>query len=282
MKPLEFAGELTQAEFDTFQDFFYRSTGMRFESSKRYYVDKRILGRITETGAGNFHDYMVLLRRKDNKAELQHLVNVMTINETYFFRDESQFECLVRSILPEVVAKLPKGRTIKIWSSPCSSGEEPYSLALYLLEYWSKVDMYDIEIVGSDIDTHILELAAKGVYSWRSVQHLPKSILAKYFQETAGGDFKFSDDIKSVVQFKRVNIMDPVQTKQFREFDVIFSRNMLIYFDDISRRVAADVFYDSLRPGGFLCVAPTESLSHTSALFKLRRFPESHIYQRPL
>jgi chemotaxis protein methyltransferase CheR len=216
------------------------------------------------------------------KEEMQALVNALTVNETYFFRDDAQFKILVTDLLPQIVKRMGASRTIKIWSCPCSSGEEPYTIALALLETWRDIDRYEIEIVGTDIDTEILTMARQGIYSERSVQYVTPSILSRYFDRLPGNRFQISKDLRSSVRFERVNVVDPAQTKSFRDFDVIFSRNMLIYFDDASRRMAADAYFDSLRPGGYVCLAASESMTRISSLFKPMSFPSATVYQRPL
>jgi chemotaxis protein methyltransferase CheR len=130
------AGRISIGEEDflKFQEYFYRKTGIQFEPAKRYFVDKRLLERIEATGASSFRSYFTMLRFQASGEELQHLTNLMTVNETYFFREEYQFECLVNSMLPELVARRAQGLPIRIWSIPSSSGEEAYSIAIYLLE----------------------------------------------------------------------------------------------------------------------------------------------------
>ena len=160
---------LSNQDFETFREFFYRHTGMYFEDSKRYFVDKRLIERMETAGSRTLREYLAMVRLQPSGAELQALVNALTVNETYFFRDLVQIECLTHRIIPEVVANLKGRQTLKIWSSPCSSGEEPYSIALHLLEYWPQVDDYEIEIYGTDIDSQIIEQAKRGIFSTRSV-----------------------------------------------------------------------------------------------------------------
>jgi chemotaxis protein methyltransferase CheR len=270
---------ISKEEFCRFQEYFYRKTGIQFEESKRYFVDKRLVERIEATDSGTFRNYFMMLRFEASGDELQTLTNLMTVNETYFFREEYQFKCLVTSILGEITRNKADSRPIRIWSVPSSSGEEPYSIAIYLLEHWSGISQWDIEIISSDIDTAILKRARQGLYSARSVQHLPAKILAKYFEEQGDG-YQVSDDLRQSVEFTRVNLMNPADVRAYRGFDVIFCRNLLIYFDDLSRRQAADTFFDALNPGGFLCLGHSESMSRISSLFQVRKFPESIVYQR--
>ena len=271
---------ISQEDFLKFREFFYRKTGIQFEDSKRYFVDKRLVERIVATGSGNFRNYFVMLRFETSGEELQALTNLMTVNETYFFREEYQFQCLITSILPELTARKKDYSPIRIWSVPSSSGEEAYSIAMYLLEYWPGINTWDVEIISSDIDTKILAQARTGSYTARSIQKLPKELLEKYFKCNGGG-YQICDDLRQAVEFTRVNLMKPADVRAYREFDVIFCRNLLIYFDDLSRRAAADTFFDALNPGGFLCLGHSESMSRISSLYKVRKFTDSVVYQKP-
>lgn len=270
---------ISHEEFLKFREFFYRKTGIQFEDSKRYFVDKRLIERIEATGSDNFRNYFITLRFETTGQELQTLTNLMTVNETYFFREEYQFKCLVSSMLPEITTRRKKQRPIRIWSVPSSSGEEPYSIAMYLLEYWPSINLWDVEIISSDIDTKIIAQARRGLYSERSIQHLPKNLLEKYFCHK-GEDYQICDDLRQAVEFTKVNLMKPSDVRGYREFDIIFCRNLLIYFDDLSRRQAADTFYDALNPGGFLCLGHSESMSRISSLYQVRKFPDAVIYQK--
>lgn len=273
---------ITDADFLKFREFFYRKTGIHFEDNKRYFVDKRLLDRIEATGADNFRSYFIALRFEADGAELQQLVNAMTVNETYFFRESYQFDCLVKDMLAEVVRHKKPGGRIRIWSIPSSTGEEPYSIAIYLLERWPLIDQYEVEILSSDIDTTVLSAAQRGVYSARSIGQLPKPYLDKYFRRVADNEFEISRDLVAAVDFSRVNLSDANDTRRFRDIDVIFCRNLLIYFDDQSRRLAAEAMFDTLSPGGFVCLGHSESMSRISSLYTVRRFPDAMVYQKPL
>jgi chemotaxis protein methyltransferase CheR len=273
---------LSVEEYNKFRDFFYRKTGIYFDESKRYFVDKRVLGRVSASGCASFREYFVMLRFQTSGEELQKLINSLTVNETYFYREDYQFECLVKSILPEAIRHKRRGDLIRIWSVPCSSGEEPYSLAMYLLECWPQVDDYSIELVASDIDTQILEMAKRGIYESRSLIHLTKPLIAKYFQTLPEGRFEISQDLRDSVDFTQVNVSDLGQMRRYRDFDVIFCRNLLIYFDDESRRIAAEALFNALHNGGFICLGHSESMSRITSLFRIRRFPEAIVYQKHL
>jgi chemotaxis protein methyltransferase CheR len=272
---------ITEEDFSKFKEFFYRRTGISFEKSKRYFVDKRLVERIEATGTGTFRGYFTLLRFQASGEELQQLTNVMTVNETYFLREEYQFKCLVNSILPEIVQRRVGTDPIRIWCIPSSSGEEPYSVAMYLLESWSGIQQWDVEIIASDIDTSIIRRARVGRYSARSVQYLPDPWLKKYF-ESAHDEYQLCDDLRQAVRFTHVNLAEPTDTLGYRNFDVIFCRNLLIYFDDASRQTASETFFEALNPGGYLCLGHSESMSRISSLFEVRKFSEAIVYQKNL
>ena len=280
--PLSESGPaISDEDFLKFKEFFYRRTGISFELTKRYFVDKRLVERIEATRTGTFSGYFTLLRFQASGEELQQLTNLMTVNETYFLREEYQFRCLVESILPEIVRRKVAKNPIRIWCIPSSTGEEPYSIAMYLLEHWSGIREWDVEIISSDIDTSVLRRARAGRYSPRSVQHVPTPWLKKYFKGI-GEEYQLCDDIRDAVEFTRVNLSEATEILSYRSFDVVFCRNLLIYFDDLSRQTAAETFYEALNPGGFICLGHSESMSRISSLFKVRKFPEAIVYQKGL
>lgn len=268
-------------DFQKFREFFYRKTGIQFEPSKRYFVDKRLVERIEATASDTFRSYFTLLRFQASGEELQQLTNLMTVNETYFFREEYQFKCLVDSILSEITARKSDRSPIRMWVIPSSSGEEPYSIAIYLLEQWAGINDWDVEIISSDIDTHMLAQARRGLYSARAIQQLPARYLQKYFKRS-GENYQLGDDVRGAVEFTRVNLSERADTRAYRNFDVVFCRNLLIYFDDLSRKTAAETFYDALNPGGFILLGHSESMSRISSLYKVRKFPDAIVYQKPL
>lgn len=151
-----------------------------------------------------------------------------------------------------------------------------------MLENWPRVDDYNVEIVASDIDTHALAMAKAGIYNARSLQYVPKETVRRYFTEIGNNRFEIIPAIRESIEFTTVNVNDRSQTRSYRSFDVIFCRNLLIYFDDVSRRQAAEAFYDALNPGGFICLGHSESMSRMSALFTVRKFPQAIVYQKPL
>lgn len=270
---------LSPDDLQRFCEFLYRRTGMTFGESKRYYIDRRVGERMAATGDASFAAYFARLRSQPR--ELEAVTNAFTVNETYFYREAHQLRALSRALLPEIVEAKGPGDKIRIWSAPCSTGEEPYSLAIWLLENWRLVDAYNVEIVGSDIDTRALAGARLGDYGARALSRLPPELADRYFEDTRLGSRRIIQDLRESVTFTPVNLVDRTSVTSAGEFEVIFCRNVLIYFDEAARRTAAENLYAALRPGGFLCLGHTESMSRIDDRFEVRRFEDAVVYQRP-
>ena len=270
----------TQEDVRRLCEFLYRRTGMSFDDNKRYYIDRRLAERIAATASGSFQSYFATLR-SDAHQEIEHLVNAFTVNETYFYREDHQLDCLTSDLMREVIDRKKDGDPIRIWSIPCSTGEEPYSIAIWLMENWNEVDNHNIEIVGSDIDTRALKAASEGCYGARALIRLPREVVHRYFEQIEADQFQIDAGLRDSVQFTRANLIDPKDMARNRDFDIVFCRNVLIYFDDASRRLAAENLYDCLRPGGYICLGHSETMSRISSLFSVCRFPAAIVYQRP-
>ena len=270
---------LSAADLAILTDFLHARTGMRFGETKRYYIDRRVADRMAETRLTSFADYHALLRSEP--GEVERLINSFTINETYFYREEHQLSCLSQFILPEIIRSKQPGEKIRIWSVPCSSGEEPYSIAIWLLENWALVDAYNVEIVGSDIDTDIIAEALEADYGSRAVMRLSPELIESYFAPSANGRFRLIQDLRESVTFTPCNITDPASVARQGRFDVIFCRTLLIYFDAAARVRCMDNLFASLVPGGYVCLGHSESMARISARFTTRRFPQAIVYQRP-
>lgn len=251
---------------------------MTFGESKRYYVDRRVAERMAITGAGSFASYFTRLR--SDAGELEAVTNAFTINETYFYREAHQLRALSGDLLPEIAAAKGPGEKIRIWSLPCSTGEEPYSIAIWLLENWPLVDAYNIEIVGSDIDTQALQDARTGRFGERALSRMPTTLADAYFEPPRSGVRRIIQDLRESIQFSPVNLVDASSMTTAGRFEIIFCRNVLIYFDDAARRTAAENLFAALRPGGFLCLGHTESMARIDDRFEVRRFADAVVYQR--
>ncbi|NKE47755.1 protein-glutamate O-methyltransferase CheR [Roseomonas frigidaquae] len=273
------SASLSAAELQRLSAFLYRQTGMLFGETKRYYIERRLADRYAATGISDFATYFGRLRT--DAAERETLVNAFTINETYFYREEHQLACLSRSLLPELITTRQPGDKIRIWSVPCSTGEEAYSIAIWLLENWRLVDAYHVEIIGSDIDTRVLEAAREGLYGERALSRLPPGLRDAYFEPARRHQRRIIQDLRESVSFSPANLIDAASMAVHGVFDVIFCRNVLIYFDEESRLLAAGNLFDRLAPAGFLCLGHTESMSRISQRFDVRRFEDATVFQRP-
>lgn len=262
-----------------FCDFLYKRTGILYGESKRFYIERRLADRMQRTGTNTFSAYMAVVRA--GGAETEQLINSFTVNETYYYRDDSQLRCLSRSLLPDIVSTRRPGDLVRIWSVPCSTGEEPYSIAIWLLENWELVDAYNIEIVGSDIDTRVLREATLGEYGERSLSRLPPDIVKRYFHTAGDGRWQIINDLRESVKFTQANLVDSVTTTAQGRFDIIFCRNVLIYFDEASRLAASHNLFQALNHGAYICLGHSESMSRISDRFDLRRFEDAIVYQRP-
>ncbi len=252
---------LQETTFRNLRDYIYAQTGIFVPDSKKYFLENRLSHRILEKKLSTFDEYLQFLRTSGN-GELRNLYDAVTTNETYFFREPQQFDVFKKHILPGVLER-NRSRGIRVWSAACSSGEEPYTIAAILKE---SAPGAQAKVFGSDISDAVLESARKGSYSTYAVRIIPPQYKKKYFRSNGDG-FELDEGIRNSVQFLNVNLIDEKQVRAIRDVDVIFCRNVLIYFDDKSKRKAVSLMYDALAPNGVLMVGTSESLhSVTRAL----------------
>ena len=270
---------LTPDQLQRLCQILYDRTGMVFGESKRYYIERRVADRMVKTGIDEAARYIVALTF--DRPEMQALISAFTNNETYFYREESQLSALSREILPRIVAGRRPGALVRIWSLPCSTGDEAYSIAIWLLENWPMVDAWNVEIVASDVDTSALAQARSGRFGERALARLPEDVRNRYFGPPQEHYREIIDDLKESIHLSEANLIDAQSMAAQGRFDVIFCRNLLIYFDDAARAVAARHLYDSLNPGGFLCLGHTESMARISDRFELVRLDDAIVYRRP-
>jgi len=254
---------------------------MAFTEARRYFVERRVEDRMSATQSLSFVSYFARLRANID-SEIEKLINASTVNETYFYREEHQFACLTSDLLPERLRVKPRGETLRIWSVPCSTGEEPYSIAIWLLENWPEVDQHEVEIVASDIDTNVLNAARAGIFGQRALMRMSKQLIDKYFVAAGAEQWLILDDLRQSIHFTAANVVQAAETRPQGVFDIIFCRNMLIYFDDASRRIAAENLYECLAPGGYVCLGHAESMSRISPLFEVCRFADAVVYRKPM
>ena len=271
---------LPEDVFRLVRDIIKDYCGLYFDDGARYLLEKRLSRRIKNHHLNDFRDYYRFIRY-DSRAEeeLSAIMDVLTVNETYFFREQNQLRAFSEEILEELKAVNRSKRTIRIWSAGCSTGEEPYTIAMLINEK-AAFSGWDIEIHGSDINQRVLQTARRGVYRKNSFRTTEPYFLNKYFVEEDGA-YRISDAVKKYVNFSYLNLLDPFKTKFLGRMDVIFCRNVLIYFDNVSRRRVIDNFYDRLMDGGYLLLGHAESLINTSTAFTLKHLKHDMVYQKP-
>jgi len=272
---------LSKENFTKIGELIYRRSGILLQNENHFEkLAKFIDGRASKLGLDNFRKYFYKLRfDDDNGAEFQELMNAITVNETYFFREKDQFEALVNKVLPELHHSIKSPRALRILSAPCSSGEEAYSIILHILEEGVIVEKRDIEVVGIDIDSTVIKKAITSTYSERSIHAIPKNILSKWFKKKKL-EYRLSDELHGAVDFKVANVFDKAEMRKLGKFDVIFSRNMMIYFDDESRKQVAMTFYDMLNPGGYVLLGHAEYMSRIVSVFNAKKVDNTLIYQK--
>jgi chemotaxis protein methyltransferase CheR len=272
---------LSLSDFQKLTDVLYRRTGIAIDDKRYKLLVSKIEKYMIEKGYKNFRSYFHDVRfNKDKSTVFQDLINLVTINETYFYREKHHFEILVNEVLYELDKLRRPNEAFRILCSPSSTGEEPYSIILHLLDEGNMVEKRDIEIVGIDIDSSVIQRAKRGVFSQRSVDFLPTHILNKYFTKVGTNSYQLDRDLTEVVDFKVVNVMDKIAMQRLGKFDAIFSRNMLIYFDDISRKEVAMTYYSMLKPYGYVFLGHAESMNRIVSVFKTKRFNNQIIYQK--
>ena len=273
---------LTPELYQRFVDLIYKKTGIWFESTKRYFVDKRLDERITELGLEDYREYYQLLKFSVEQTEMQQLINRLTINETYFFRDFPQLQGFAEDVLLQMVKEKIKAgdKRIRLWSARCSTGEEPYTLAIILLEMLPEPDQWTIEIMASDINTRVLDFARKGFYNSRSIKDVPMEYLARYFIQRFE-TYILNTKIRNMVTFKTINLVEEQDMKIQANYDLIFCRNVLIYFDTESRLRVLKRFYRSLRRDGYIYLGHSESVTRITDSFKMKRIGSTIAYYKP-
>ncbi|MDT8318191.1 MAG: protein-glutamate O-methyltransferase CheR [bacterium] len=272
--------KMCDEEFLVLRDFINRECGLYFELSSKYILEKRLSRRIHEHQLSTFKDYhYFLLYDKNRLEEMGCLVDILTTNETYFLREEYQLKAFKEEILPEIVKK-KKDKIIRVWSAGCSSGEEPYTLAMLVLEASLPSD-WKVEIIGSDISQRVLQIARRGVYSTSSFRVMPDEYKEKFFHQDESGKYHVNDELKDKVTFGKLNLLDSQRINLIPNMDIILCRNVIIYFDNETKRKVIGNFYNKLNGGGYLLLGHSESLMNISTSFKLKHLKNDMVYQKP-
>lgn len=282
MKMEDIRAFMSQREFQLLRDLIYKESGLYFADGKRYFLEIHLRPRLKELGLESFEDYYrYLLNRPPGDKEWMRLFDKITIPETFFFRDPRHFEVLKDEVIPEITARKKYGiKRLSLWSAGCATGEEAYTLAMILLEE-SQVSLkgWSFKVIGSDISMTALQKAKEGAYSEYSVRYVPDLYMKKYFIEVKG-IYYVSNDVRRCVDFLRVNLSSDEEMRRMRYFDVIFCRNVLIYFDKKSKEKVLERLYESLNTGGYLFIGSTETLFGIDTPFKGVRFPGCTAYKK--
>lgn len=273
---------ISDKDFEQLRDFIYNICGMYFHTTKKYFLESRLTRRMEATGTKAYQDYYLLLKSPRGSEELKFLMDEITTNETYFFRNVPQLAALENKLLPELVdVKNKMGfRKLRIWSAASSSGEEAYTMAMILLEKRSTLlKDWIIEIVGTDINETVIAQAKEGVYNAYSVRNIPDVYKRKYIRED-NGKFILSPDVKKFVTFNKLNLYEDSKMIFMKSFDFIFCANVLIYFDTASKSKVVQHFYNNLQPYGYFFVGQSESLHGVNDKFKTVHFPGGFGYKK--
>ena len=270
----------TQDDFKLIRDVIYNHSGIYISDDYQGIFMRRLERRLLRLSMDSFHEYYYYLKyTPNNEEEYRHLMDVITIKETYFFREIDQIRTLVNEIIPEFRKKKP-GEPIKIWSAGCSTGEEPYTIAMLCLEKGYHLGDSRVEIYANDISQEAIQKAKGGIYRQTSFRATDQAYLYKFFTPQQDGAYMIKDEVKEQLNFFCINLMEKNRLTFLPTFDVIFCRNVIIYFDDDSKRTVIENFHRKLYPQSYLFLGHSESLINFTHLFKLRHFEHSLVYQK--
>ncbi|MBC8550885.1 MAG: protein-glutamate O-methyltransferase CheR [Nitrospira sp.] len=255
---------LSDSTFKDLRNYIYDISGIYIADTKKYLIESRLSRILQEKKLTCYEDYFKMLKVGINGNELSRLFDAVTTNETYFFREPHQFELLLNTLFPKIMQESP-GKKIKIWSAACSTGEEPYTMAMMLNEKFRNLS--NVEIYASDISEGVLSSAKKAMYNSYSVRNVPENYMKKYFSPN-GQMFDLNPTIKQAVKFMKINLIDDKNIRNARGVDIIFCRNVLIYFDVNAKQKVVSNLYDNLNPGGRLIIGSSESLHNITRAFR--------------
>jgi len=273
--------DLSKEDFRMIRDLIKERCGIWLSDAKTNFLSMRLTHRLKATNMDSVKDYFFYLKYDPNGGkELDDLVDAVTVNETYFFRENGQLEDFSNDLAPKILENKQRGAPLSIWSAGCSSGEEPYTIAMMLLEHRLKLETSMINVIGSDIKRSILGAARAGHYDDYSVRHVPPHYLLKYFDKATDGRHTVKERVKQLVTFVHINFMDPFSTGRMRDIDAIFCRNVMIYFDDKDKGRCMENLRRSLAKGGHLFLGHAEILSRTSLPFDVVRLKQSVAYRK--
>jgi chemotaxis protein methyltransferase CheR len=267
-------------EFRLLKEVFNRHCGLSFGPDARAILERKLRDRLALLGFSSFGEYCQYLRSERGKGELDEAVDLVTVNETYFFREDYQLRCFANEVLPALAREIgPRGR-LSMWSAGCSTGEEVYSIAVAVKES-GLFNQAEIRIFGSDISRRCVTAARRGVYGASAFRNTPAELRRRYFSERPDG-VHVNEELRALCNFGQLNLVNPERAAVVGRVHVIFCRNVLIYFDNASRRRVIEMFYERLLPGGFLLLGHSESLLNVSTAFELVHLREDLVYRKPV
>ncbi len=272
---------ITDEEFILLRDFLYQQSGIYVAENRKYLVENRLTSRIRELGLKSFGEYYNFLRYDSTRtSEMNKLFESMTTNETSFFRNMPQLEVFRDVVLARVIeeARAKGQKKLRIWSAGCSSGEEPYTIAIILAEVLkNEISQWDIKITANDLSLAMLASAREGLYNDYSIRTTPPEILSQYFTKE-GNLYRIDPKLKNYISFGQINLSDKAQLRQVERSQIVFCRNVIIYFDDEMKKNVISAFYDNLLPGGYLIIGHSESLHNISRTFKPEQYTGTIVY----
>jgi len=275
--------KLDDIDYARFRDFIAKRTGLHFPEKKRGDLERGVLEALSKSGHASIATYFQSLAQNNGNSEMDRLVTLLTIGETYFYRDEGQFRLLQNDVLPKLISeRMATTRRLRIWSAGCASGEEPYSVAIILRELIPYIDTWETLVLATDINRRSLEKAAKGLYGQWSFRTMPGTWLDKYFFVSAGNKFHLSDMIKNSVTFRHLNLKSnvyPSFVNDTCELDLIVCRNVAIYFEQETTDEIMNRFYDCLADGGYLLMGASDPIPPADK-FWTRNHSGVFIYQK--
>ncbi len=267
---------ISEAEFQSLRDIIRERFGIFYDDTKQFLLQSRLQTRLLKVRAQDFGAYYrYLISSPDRETEWAELASVLSNNETYFFRERAQLEVLATEVLD---GALKSGGKLRVWSSASSTGEEPYTIAMMLMET-HRISPASITLHATDLSPRALEKATTGFYRELSFRATPPEMVQKYFRPFQGGFF-ISDDIKKMVEFSRLNLLDAKAVAAMGQHDAIFCRNVLIYFDKPTQKRVVEAFAAALRPGGYLFLGHAESIMRLTDLYEPLVTPKAIYYKR--
>lgn len=269
---------LSEEEFARFAKLIYTESGIYLKDTKITLLSNRLRKRLKALGLDSFSEYYdYIYNLHDKSKEIEALIDVVSTNETYFFRNERQFDALMMHCLPDIANKRRDKRRLRIWSAGCSTGEEPYTIGICILENLKFFEGWDVSIIATDIAPSVLDFAKKGEYTGRRIEKVTQQHLQKYFiQNKRNPDvFMIKNDVKKLVKFSTHNLF---KDEYPAELDIIFCRNVMIYFDKMHRERLVERFYKALSMDGYLFIGHSETLHLISKDFVYIKVLESPVY----